>query len=429
VSAGPLASGPGTAELPAADLAEPETGRREPIAARPAPWRAGSGPGSASGTAAAWRRWRIPLALIAFILIGATVIAILLPAPRPNAYLDPASTTQLGTRALADILAERGHQVVGTYTSSAALAAIRPGNTTVVITSPGLLTGPELTRLSLAQADLVVVEPDRPVLALLSPGITIAGSSGVTRPVPPGCQLGPATAAGNADMGGVTFAISRATPGAAGCYRAGGHPSLVRYAAAGKVVTILGTGLPLSNQYLADQGNAALAINLLSTSHRIVWLTAQPSPAAGTGPGRGTGSTPPLIPVAAVLVVLQLGVAVVLAALWRARRLGPLVPEQLPVVVRASETVEGHARLYQSRRARGRAAAAIREAMLARVQPALGLGQGAPQDAVTGAIASRSRLSPQEISMTIFGPPPASDAELVNLVRSLDQLEREVRSQ
>ncbi len=67
------------------------------------------------------------------------------------------------------------------------------------------------------------------------------------------------------------------------------------------------------------------------------------------------------MPLAAWLVAIQLGVALLLAALWRARRLGPLVTERLPVVVRASETVEGHARLYRSRRARDRVAATLRQ--------------------------------------------------------------------
>src|SRR5690606_41722785 len=53
-------------------------------------------------------------------------------------------------------------------------------------------------------------------------------------------------------------------------------------------------------------------------------------------------------------------VVVVLLAWWQGRRLGPLVTEPLPVVVRASETVEGRGRLYRSRRARDRAAEALR---------------------------------------------------------------------
>jgi len=115
--------------------------------------------------------------------------------------------------------------------------------------------------------------------------------------------------------------------------------------------------------------------------------------------------------------------------IWRARRFGPLIAERLPVVVRASETVEGHARLYQARRARDRAAAALRNAMLGRIRPALGLTADAPPDAVIDGLAARSRLDRSAIAAIAFGPPPPTDIDLVKLARDLDDLEREVRSQ
>jgi hypothetical protein len=387
------------------------------------PWTLGP-----PGAAGLRRRWRLPLVLAAVILLGGFVIALLVPVPKTNGYLDPAGTDTSGTHALTDILTERGHLVISSYSTSAALAAAGAG-ATIVITSPGLLTVPELRMLSLSPADIVLVEPDQRALTVLSSGITIASDSAASGPVRPDCDLADAQLAGAADVGGITFGTAGAPAGTTGCYPVGGKPSLLRYSVAGRIVTILGNGLPLANGYLAEQGNAALALNLLATSHRIVWLTPEPAVVSGRERARGSGQQPRLIPVAAYLLVLQLGIAALFAALWRARRLGPLVPERLPVVVRASETVEGHARLYQSRRARDRAAAAMREAMLARVRPALGLARGSEQGAVASAVAGRSRLSEEQVTMIVFGPPPAGDAELVALVRDLDELEREVRSQ
>jgi hypothetical protein len=170
-------------------------------------------------------------------------------------------------------------------------------------------------------------------------------------------------------------------------------------------------------------------LNLLAPSRRIVWLTPEPTAVPvvrhHAEPAR---AAPSLIPWAAWLLVIQLGIALVLTAIWRSRRLGPLITERLPVVVRASETTEGHARLYQSRRARHRAADALRQAMLSRVLPALGLAKDAPQDAVTAALAARSRHGQPELAGIVYGAAPATDAELVQLARNLDELEREVRS-
>ena len=118
----------------------------------------------------------------------------------------------------------------------------------------------------------------------------------------------------------------------------------------GRTITVLGTGVPLTNSSLAERGNAALALNLLAARRTIVWLT--PGTASLATAGNGKTTLAGLIPLPAYLIAIQLAVAVVAAAAWRARRLGPLVTEPLPVVVRASETVEGHGRLYQSRRSR-----------------------------------------------------------------------------
>jgi Zn-dependent protease len=136
-----------------------------------------------------------------------------------------------------------------------------------------------------------------------------------------------------------------------------------------------------------------------------------------------------VIPLPAYLVALQLGVAVLLAALWRSRRLGPLVPEPLPVVVRASETAEGHAGLYRSRRARGRAAAALRTALLNRTLPALGLPPDAGAADVVAAFSARSGSGQDRIEAMLFGPAPRDDTALVALADELDALEKEVRTQ
>ena len=117
-------------------------------------------------------------------------------------------------------------------------------------------------------------------------------------------------------------------------------------------------------------------------------------------------------------MAVQLAIVVVLLALWRMRRLGPLVTEPLPVVVRACETVEGHGRLYRSRRARDRAAAALRGAALGRIVTRLGL----PRQE----LASRTGRDSGEIRAVLFGPVPADEAALVRLAADLDALEGQV---
>jgi hypothetical protein len=373
------------------------------------------------------RQWRGPIALVALVLLGGAVIALLQSRPVTLiGNLDPADPGPSGTHALADLLAARGTTVIRAITPAAAEAAARSAAATLVVTSPGLLTARQLAALARVPGDRVLVAPDPVALTALAPRVAAAGGAPV-RPVPPDCPLAAARLAGNADLGGLRL---RAAPaGTVRCYPSAGLPALVRYGADGRVVTVLGTGLPLTNQALARLGNAALALNLLDTRSRVVWLVPGPGIPAGAGPAAAPRPLTSLIPAAAYLVALQLVIAVVAAALWRARRLGPLVPEPLPVVVRAAETVDGHARLYQARRARGRAASALRAAMLSRTAPALGLPSGARPGAQAQALAARSGRDPAQLEELLFGPAPRDDGALAALADDLDALEREVRAQ
>jgi hypothetical protein len=405
--------------------------------------------------------WRVPLAIVALILLGGTVIALLQPGVVVTGYLDPAGTGTTGAHAITDILSDRGDTVIRAITPAAAEAAARgpaaagtaAAGVTLVVTSPALLTAAQLDGLARVPADRVLIGPDRAALSALAPRVELLGTAPV-QALSPGCGLTAARLAGNADLGGLQLAVrptpqptaGRPTPrraprrarrGAASqaalCYPTGGSASLVRYTAAGRVITVLGSGNALTNGSLAHLGNAALALNLLGAHARIVWLVPGPGLPAGLpgggAPANGQQSLLRLIPLPAYLVTIQLGIAVLLAAVWRARRLGPLVPEPLPVVVRASETVEGHAGLYRSRRARGRAAAALRTAMLARTLPALGLAPDTGAAEVAAAFSARSGSGQARIEAMLFGPVPGDDAALVALAHDLDALEREVRKQ
>jgi hypothetical protein len=425
----------------------PGPGPRAPGPRTPGPRTppAPSRPSSPAG-AEVWRTWRTPLALVCVILLAGTLIALLeLGAAPATSYLDPASTTTTGAHAITDILAARGVPVTRVTTVAAARAAAgaaAPGGVTLVVTSPALLTAGELAGLARVPADRVLIGPGRPALRALAPEVELAGI-GPVEALPADCGLAAARVAGSADMGGGQMVARPATktprsrrhrPARSGaaqaalCYPSGGLASLVQYQAAGHVITVLGTGNALTNGSLAQQGDAALALNLLSGRPRIVWLVPGPQLPASVPPSRQKPLLD-VIPLPAYLVALQLGVAVLLAALWRSRRLGPLVPEPLPVVVRASETAEGHAGLYRSRRARGRAAAALRTALLNRTLPALGLPPDAGAADVVAAFSARSGSGQDRIEAMLFGPAPRDDTALVALADELDALEKEVRTQ
>jgi len=374
-----------------------------------------------------WRRWRAPAAVVLVVLLGGLIVALLqVPAP-VTGPLDPDDTGPAGAHAIVALLRDRGQTVLRAGSAATAAAQARARGTTLVITSPQLLSGGDLAVLAQLRAGLLLVAPGRAVLAALAPEVTLARPA-LVRDLPPRCGLPGAVAAGDASMGGLL--LRSTAPGAWHCYPEGATTpsplaSLVRYDSRGRLVTVLGTGAPLANSDLGSHGNAALALNLLTASPRIVWLVPGPLPAPGAA-GSGHRPLASLIPAQVYAVAIQVGVVVALLALWRMRRLGPLVTEPLPVVVRACETVEGHGRLYRSRRARDRAAASLREAALGRIVTRLGLPRGAPADAVCRELASRTGRDPGDLRALLFGEVPGDDAALVRLADGLDALEGQV---
>jgi hypothetical protein len=365
-----------------------------------------------------WRsaRW-VLLALV--VIVGVATLSTYLTAPRPGGTMDPESTSPQGARALVTILRERGVDVIAADDIAAVERAARPDTLILVAQTFYLFDDDLVHRLSVLPGDRLLVEPAARTREALAPQIRLDGATTFSD-TRPDCDLREATRAGE-----VQFGLSDAYDAAGDvpltrCY--GG--ALVRYRDDGREVTVVGTGGFMTNSGLLKDGNAALAMNLAGSHPRVIWYVPQHS--EGGGESGGGASIFDFIPPHVKWIVLQLCLGVALLAVWKGRRIGPLVAEQLPVVVRASETVEGRGRLYRSRRARDRAAEALRTATLQRMMPRLGLGHDAEPPAVAQAVAERCGLNPQAVAHTLFGPPPASDPDLVNLAHELDNIERQV---
>jgi hypothetical protein len=119
-----------------------------------------------------------------------------------------------------------------------------------------------------------------------------------------------------------------------------------------------------------------------------------------------------------MLIVLGL-----IVALWRGRRLGPVVVEPLPVVVRSAELVEGHGRLYERGRAGAEVAAALREGARTRLAARFGLPSTATSAQVAYAVELHSHISAAALVPPRDEPPPTV-VTLVALAAELDELER-----
>ena len=369
-----------------------------------------------------WRASRLIVLLGALMVLAAVLSVLLKPDTRPSRHLDPADASLAGSMALAELLRDRGVTVDRVDSAEAAAAkatGAAPGDRLLLITDasyadPRVLAG--------IQGDRVIVD-NLFTLDELAPGVRPVRGSARERSREPGCSLPAAKAAGSAFIGGSAFT---GPAGATGCYPWGDGWTLVSYPNEGGTTTVLGSGEFMTNQRLAEDGNAALALNLLGSAKAVTWLVAPETPPVGELPGQDGKSMYDLMPASIPWAVRMAVITLLLVAFWRGRRLGPVVTERLPVVVRAAETVEGRGRLYRARRARGRAADALRAGTIDRLTPRLGLGSGSGRHELVTAIAVRTGQDAQEIGTALYGPPPADDAGLVALAGYLDLIERTV---
>jgi hypothetical protein len=292
-----------------------------------------------------------------------------------------------------------------------------------VLSQPDLLTLEQVQELRSTGADLVVIATAREdVVQELAPDLTVLPAGGSTV-LDPDCALPLAVRAGRASTGGTTYPVSPGAPPLAACYPVEGSPSLVVLDEEGRRLVLLGSSAPLENDQLAKEGNAALALGLLGARERVVWHV----PAVADFPTEPQASFFDLVPLWVTGLVLQVGLAVVLLALWRARRLGPVVPETLPVMVRAAEATEGRGRMYRRAGARDRAAERLRDAARSRLAPALGQPGRIDPATLVAAVARRTGRPGSAVQGLLYGATPVDDAALVSLADDLDALERAVR--
>ncbi|MFD7136045.1 DUF4350 domain-containing protein [Streptomyces sp. NPDC059894] len=387
---------------------------------------------SASPTARhLWTRARgIALALV-LLLAGAVALAALRSDARHGA-LDPRSADPYGSRAVAELLSQHGVTTRVVTTLRDARAAAAP-DTTLLVADPDLLTQRQQRRLHAATADsggrTVLVAPGSWSVGTLAPGVAADPAASRESTLAPACALPAARRAGTADTGGIRYTTTLRD--ADECYPSNRLATLLRLPAPsgdGDTV-VLGAPDILFNDRLDEQGNASLALQLLGSRPHLAWYLPSLSDSSATAPDDDK-SLFELLPSGWLWGTLQLLVAAALAALWRARRLGPLVPEKLPVAIRASETAEGRARLYRKTRARDRAATALRSTTRTRLAPLVGLPAAqahTPETLLAALSAHLNGGDGQSLHPLLFGPPPGDDQALIALADRLDALEREVR--
>jgi protein-S-isoprenylcysteine O-methyltransferase Ste14 len=366
------------------------------------------------------RIWPWLALVLAVVLVTVVLVAVALQPQANKDALAADNPGANGAEAVAQVLQQHGVDVTITHSLDRTEGAVRdPRDTTVLVYDPQeLLTPAQHRRLHGAVRDLVLVEPGFATLEDLAPGVDAAGRSGTTRHAD--CDIAAVRAAGAVTDGGRIYHAERGSH-ATSCLRGDGGAALVRLTVHGVRTTVLGTGAALRNDTITKRGDAALALHLLGEHHALVWYLPGADDLAEDEPPSLADLTPPWVTPLVVLLLL----GALAAAVWRGRRLGRVVVENLPVTVRASETMEGRARLYERAGARAHALDAIRIGTVDRLARMVGLPRRATAQEVVDAVATLTGRPRPEVAAILVDTLPTSDARLVALSDALLRLEHD----
>ncbi len=206
---------------------------------------------------------------------------------------------------------------------------------------------------------------------------------------------------------------------ATGCFGSHGASVLVNRDA----LWLMTSPNSFTNEHVLESDNAALALRLIGQRDRLVWYVADAADiAASDGVGLATLLPRWLVPGLYLFLVSLLAVI-----LWRGRRLGPLVVEPLPVVVRAAESTQSRGRIYRRTGDRHHAAAILVRAARRRLTESLQLPRGTTIETLAGAVAARTGRDPHAMLDLLGDPAVTKDSQLVELGQQLIKLENEVR--
>jgi hypothetical protein len=147
---------------------------------------------------------------------------------------------------------------------------------------------------------------------------------------------------------------------------------------------------------------------------------------APSAPGSGRTTLLDLVPDRVFQAFIQAGIAFLLYALWRARRLGRPVVEPQLVAIPGSQLVRAVGSLEQRTHATDRAAAALRHDVERLVRERYGLASDASRATVAQVVAERTALDRQRVEAALGDAPVVDENALMALTYELDAIRKEI---
>ncbi|NHN56533.1 hypothetical protein G9U51_12160 [Calidifontibacter sp. DB0510] len=358
-------------------------------------------------------------AVVGLLLVGSALLVVLLRGSS-GVPLDPRNPEPDGAEAVARVLSEQGVTVISASSRDAVAAAQPDAASTVLVSMPSAVSSERLRQVLRASSGAALVVLIRPGAAQLN---TVLGTDTTTTPWSgvsgSACEL--PSLQGLSPLG-VGNAYVGLPSDAQTCFGdpLNGAPVFQLPAVEDRpAVLVIGSVSILSNELIDKGDNAAIALRALGSQPRLVWYSGDFDASAPPPP-----SPWPLWVSPAVLLLVA---CILLTMVWRGRRLGRLVTEPLPVVVKADETARARGELYRRSRDTVRAGQILRQASSTRLSAYLGLSPHTDPTQLVDEVARAAGEQPQRVGELLHGPDTTTEPALAKVAQDLETLERQVR--
>nr|WP_306238771.1 DUF4350 domain-containing protein [Ornithinimicrobium sp. HY1745] len=346
---------------------------------------------------------------------------------------DPDNPEDNGMQALARVLEQEGVDVTVARGLPQLLGTTVSPDTTVLVAGTALIgedAGEQISAYAEGAGRVVVLSPESNTGAVLDLPVE-GGNYAQVGAAAPHCEASLLTWRDGDEISGANRLVEMTsnsdgdetcfppTPG----YNSGGAQSgfVIELPATGERpdTVVAGIATSLTNQHITDDANAAAGLRLLGAHPHLVWYIPAISDAGETAPQ----SLIDVLPDAFVPSVVLLVLALLATMIWRGRRLGPVVTEPLPAVIRSVETTQSRSRMYRRAQDRDRALAALQLAARRRLAARVGLTKHAQPEQIVRAVAEATGRHTDELHRLLVDASAPDDETLVRIAREVRSLE------
>ncbi|QPK94628.1 hypothetical protein HCQ94_02710 [Actinomyces sp. zg-332] len=201
--------------------------------------------------------------------------------------------------------------------------------------------------------------------------------------------------------------------------------ALIQKKNANNTLTYISDGSIFTNGQITKEGNAALALNILNKYKTVYWYL--PYLEDFSSPEEKQTGVNALLPPGTYQLVILLAIATLFYLSGKSIRLGKVVEEDLPVIVKHEDIIFSKANLYRKSNDQEYTANILRRYYKKKLSKLLIINERSSLEEFTNALAKKTGSSITDLEKIFFTQPIRSNEELNILSLNLESIEKRVK--